>query len=230
MTPTHSPPSRLALFDLDHTLLPLDSDYRWADFLARAGHVGDPAAACARNEELMQRYDAGKLTAMESAEFMLGLLARNTPYDLARWHEDFMAEVIRPAISAQAIALVREHLEAGDLCAIATSTNTFVTAPIARAFGIPVLLGTEPEYTAGRYTGRIQGIPCFREGKVVRVNHWLAGHGWQLSDFRQSFFYSDSMNDVPLLEAVTDPIAANPSVALRELARERGWRIMDLFA
>ena len=141
-----------------------------------------------------------------------------------------MAEVIRPAISAQAIALVREHLEAGDLCAIATSTNTFVTAPIARAFGIPVLLGTEPEYAAGRYTGRIQGTPCFREGKVVRVNHWLASHGWQLSDFRQSFFYSDSMNDVPLLEAVTDPIAANPSAALRELARERGWRITDLFA
>jgi len=230
MTPTQAPPTRLALFDLDHTLLPLDSDYRWADFLAGAGHVGDPAAACARNEELMQRYDAGKLTAMESAEFMLGLLARNTPYDLARWHEDFMAEVIRPAISAQAIALVREHLEAGDLCAIATSTNTFVTAPIARAFGIPVLLGTEPEYAAGRYTGRIQGTPCFREGKVVRVNHWLASHGWQLSDFRQSFFYSDSMNDVPLLEAVTDPIAANPSAALRELARERGWRITDLFA
>ncbi|MPS30268.1 HAD family hydrolase [Pigmentiphaga sp.] len=230
MIPTQAPPARLALFDLDHTLLPLDSDYRWADFLARAGHVGDPATACARNEELMRRYDAGKLTAAESAEFMLGLLAGNTPYDLARWHEDFMAQVIRPAISAQAIALVREHLEAGDLCAIATSTNTFVTAPIARAFGIPVLLGTEPEYTAGRYTGRIDGIACFREGKVARVNQWLAGLGWQLSDFRQSFFYSDSMNDVPLLEAVTDPIAANPSAALRELARERGWRITDLFA
>ncbi|MDX3904459.1 MAG: HAD family hydrolase [Pigmentiphaga sp.] len=230
MTSTQAPPARLALFDLDHTLLPLDSDYQWADFLARGGHVGDPAAACAKNEELMQRYDAGKLTAMESAEFMLGLLARNTPYDLALWHEEFMARIIRPAISEQAIALVREHLEAGDLCAIATSTNSFVTAPIARAFGIPVLLATEPEYVAGRYTGRIQGIPCFREGKVVRVNQWLARHGWQLADFRQSFFYSDSMNDVPLLEAVTDPVATNPSAALRELARDRGWRTTDLFA
>jgi len=125
---------------------------------------------------------------------------------------------------------VRRHLEAGDLCAIATSTNSFVTAPIARAFGIPTLLATEPEYVAGRFTGRIQGIPCFREGKVTRVNQWLAERGWQLSDFQQSFFYSDSMNDVPLLEAVTDPVAANPSDTLRKLARDRGWRIMDLFA
>lgn len=230
MTPTQAPPARLALFDLDHTLLPLDSDYRWADFLARSGHVGDPAAACAKNEELMRRYDAGELTALESAEFMLGLLAQNTPYDLARWHEEFMAQIIRPAITDQAIALVRRHLEAGDLCAIATSTNSFVTAPIARAFGIPTLLATEPEYVAGRFTGRIQGIPCFREGKVTRVNQWLAERGWQLSDFQQSFFYSDSMNDVPLLEAVTDPVAANPSDTLRKLARDRGWRIMDLFA
>jgi len=230
MTPTQAPPARLALFDLDHTLLPLDSDYRWADFLARSGHVGDPAAACAKNEELMRRYDAGELTALESAEFMLGLLAQNTPYDLARWYEEFMAQVIRPAITDQAIALVRRHLEAGDLCAIATSTNSFVTAPIARAFGIPTLLATEPEYVAGRFTGRIQGIPCFREGKVTRVNQWLAERGWQLSDFQQSFFYSDSMNDVPLLEAVTDPVAANPSDTLRKLARDRGWRIMDLFA
>ncbi|VCU71957.1 haloacid dehalogenase-like hydrolase [Pigmentiphaga humi] len=225
-----APSSRLALFDLDHTLLPLDSDYLWADFLARGGYVGDPAAACAKNEELMQRYDAGLLTAAESAEFMLGLLASNTPYDLARWHEDFMAQVIRPAITEQALALVRAHLEAGDLCAIATSTNTFVTAPIARAFGVPVLLGTVPEYAAGRYTGRMVGTPCFREGKVVRVNEWLAAQGRQLSDFGQSFFYSDSMNDVPLLEVVTDPVAVNPSPALRELASQRNWRIMDLFA
>jgi HAD superfamily hydrolase (TIGR01490 family) len=229
-TPIQKPPRRLALFDLDHTLLPLDSDYRWADFLARSGHVGDPAAAIAINEDLMRRYDAGQLTALESAEFMLGLLARNAPHDLARWHEEFMAEVIRPAITPQAIALVREHLEAGDLCAIATSTNTFVTAPVARAFGIPVLLATEPEYVAGRYTGRILGTPCFREGKVTRVDQWLAQNGWTLRDFERSFFYSDSMNDVPLLEVVTDPIAVNPSQALRGLAQNRGWRIMDLFA
>ena len=229
MTPTHVP-TRLALFDLDHTLLPLDSDYKWADFLARTGRVGDPVAAQAKNEELMQLYDAGKLSVIESAEFMLGLLARNTPFDLARWHEDFMEQVIRPAITPQAIDLVRQHLEAGDLCAIVTSTNSFVTAPITRAFGIPTLLATDPEYVNGRYTGRILGTPCFREGKVVRVHAWLAQLGLELGAFEESVFYSDSMNDVPLLEVVTTPVATNPSAPLRALSEQRNWRITDLFA
>src|SRR5690606_6790053 len=118
-------PTRLALFDLDHTLLPLDSDYQWADFLARTGRAGDPAEAQARNEELMERYNAGQLTAEQSAEFMLGLLTRATPPELARWHEDFMTEVIRPAIRDNAIELVQGHLTRGDLCAIVTATNDF---------------------------------------------------------------------------------------------------------
>jgi HAD superfamily hydrolase (TIGR01490 family) len=229
MTSTQAP-ARLALFDLDHTLLPLDSDYHWADFLARNGRVGDPAVARAKNEELMQRYNAGNLTAVESAEFMLDLLARHSPYDLARWHEDFMAEIIRPAISPQAVDLVRKHLEAGDLCAVVTSTNTFVTTPITRAFGIPTLVATDPEYVAGRYTGRLLGTPCFREGKITRVGQWLQGQGLKLTDFEQSYFYSDSMNDVPLLEIVTHPVATNPSAALRALAQNKNWPIMDLFA
>lgn len=229
MTLAHVP-TRLALFDLDHTLLPLDSDYQWADFLARTGRVGDPIAAQAKNEELMQRYDAGKLSATESAEFMLGLLARNTPFDLARWHEDFMEAVIRPAITPQALDLVRQHLEAGDLCAIVTSTNSFVTAPVTRAFGIPTLLATDPEYVNGRYTGRILGTPCFREGKVVRVHAWLAQLGLKLDAFEESVFYSDSMNDVPLLDVVTTPVATNPSAPLRALSQQRNWRITDLFA
>lgn len=221
--------SRLALFDLDHTLLPLDSDYQWADFLAGSGHAGDPAEARRRNDELMDRYNQGNLTAAESAEFMLGLLAGHRPSDLAAWHETFMRDIIRPAIQPQALALVESHLAAGDLCLIVTATNTFVTEPIARAFGIPHLIGATPEYRNGRYTGRLLGTPSFREGKIVRVEQWLASHGLSFGQFEKTFFYSDSINDLPLLERVSDPVAANPSPALRTIAHERGWRILDLF-
>lgn len=221
---------RLALFDLDHTLLPLDSDYQWADFLARTGRAGEPAAAIARNEALMQRYNEGNLTADESAEFMLGLLAPHSPSDLAAWHEQFMAEVIRPAILPSAIELVRSHLAAGDLCAVVTATNTFVTAPIARAFGISHLIGTEPQYVNGRYTGRIDGIASFQAGKILRVNAWLQSLGLDLAGFDDSFFYSDSINDIPLLQAVTRPVAVNPSTGLRAIAETQSWPILELFA
>jgi HAD superfamily hydrolase (TIGR01490 family) len=222
-------PRRLALFDLDHTLLPLDSDYQWADFLARTGRAGDPDEARRRNDDLMVRYNQGQLTAEQAAEFMLGLLAAHTPFDLAAWHEEFMAQVVRPDITPQALQLVEQHLSAGDLCALVTATNSFVTAPIARAFGVPHLIATDPEYRNGRYTGRIQGTPSFKEGKVVRVRQWLAGMGLTLADFSESFFYSDSVNDVPLLEAVSRPVAANPSPSLRDIARTRGWQVLDLF-
>ena len=221
--------NRLALFDLDHTLLPLDSDYQWADYLARTGRAGDPEIARARNEDLMQRYNAGELTAEEAAEFMLGLLAAHEPHDLAHWHEQFMQEVIRPSLTEKALNLVREHLCAGDLCAVVTATNSFVTAPIARAFGVPHLIATDPQYVAGRYTGKIHGTPSFREGKVVRVNDWLGNMGLSLDAFDQSHFYSDSMNDLPLLEAVTHPVVTNPSTTLHELARERQWPVLQLF-
>ena len=221
--------NRLALFDLDHTLLPLDSDYQWADYLARTGRAGDPEIARARNEDLMQRYNAGELTAEEAAEFMLGLLAAHEPHDLAHWHEQFMQEVIRPSLTEKALNLVREHLRSGDLCAVVTATNSFVTAPIARAFGVPHLIATDPQYLAGRYTGKIHGTPSFREGKVVRVNDWLGNMGLSLDAFEQSHFYSDSINDLPLLEAVTHPVVTNPSTALHELARERQWPVLQLF-
>lgn len=222
-------PQRLALFDLDHTLLPLDSDYQWADFLARTGRAGDPALARARNEDLMQRYNQGDLTAEEAAEFMLGLLAAHEPHDLAAWHEQFMREVIRPSMRPKAIDLVRQHLTDGDLCAIVTATNSFVTAPIARAFGVPHLIATDPQYIGGRYTGKIQGTPSFQEGKVARVNDWLASMGLTLRDFERSHFYSDSINDLPLLETVTHPIVTNPSPSLTAVARERQWPVLELF-
>ena len=220
---------RLALFDLDHTLLPLDSDYQWAEYLAKTGRAGDPEMALRKNQELMDRYNAGELTAEQAAEFMLGLLAAHPPHLLAAWHEDFMQRVIRPAMTQQAIELVQRHLAAGDLCAVVTATNSFVTAPIARAFGIPTLIATEPEYLAGRYTGKILGTPSFKAGKVIRVNHWLAGLNKTLGDFDASYFYSDSTNDLPLLEVVTHPIVTNPSPGLHSIATERKWPVINLF-
>jgi len=220
---------RLALFDLDHTLLPLDSDYQWAVFMAKSGRAGDPVEALRRNEELMDRYNAGELTAEQAAEFMLGLLAAHPPHLLAAWHEEFMQNVIRPAMTQRAIDLVQQHLAAGDLCAVVTATNSFVTAPIARAFGVPTLIATDPEYIAGRYTGKILGTPSFKHGKVVRVNHWLAGRDQRLDDFDESYFYSDSINDLPLLDAVTHPIVTNPSESLLAVAQQRNWPVLNLF-
>ena len=220
---------RLALFDLDHTLLPLDSDYQWAQYLAKSGRAGDPEVALRRNEELMERYNAGDLTAEQAAEFMLGLLAAHPPELLAAWHEDFMHRVIRPAMTEQAVELVRRHLAAGDLCAVVTATNSFVTAPIARAFGVPHLIATDPEYVAGRYTGKIAGTPSFKHGKVIRVNDWLTGLDRHLVDFEKSFFYSDSLNDLPLLEVVTHPIVTNPSESLLRVAQDRDWPVLNLF-
>ena len=220
---------RLALFDLDHTLLPLDSDYQWAIFMAKSGRAGDPAEALRRNEELMDRYNAGELTAEQAAEFMLGLLAAHPPHLLAAWHEEFMQQVIRPAMTQRAIELVQQHLAAGDLCAVVTATNSFVTAPIARAFGVPTLIATEPEFIAGRYTGKILGIPSFKHGKVVRVNQWLAGQHQRLDDFDETYFYSDSINDLPLLEVVTHPVVTNPSASLLAVAQQRDWPVLNLF-
>lgn len=221
--------SRLALFDLDHTLLPLDSDHQWADFLARTGRAGDPAEAQRRNDELMERYNAGSLTAEESADFMLGLLTLASMPELAEWHEIYMAEVVRPAIRENALELVQSHVQRGDLCAIVTATNDFVTAPIARAFGVPHLIATVAEHRQGRYTGRMQGVPSFQAGKIVRVDEWLAGMGLSRDAFEETWFYSDSINDLPLLEVVTHPVATNPSDRLRAIAEERGWKVIDLF-
>src|SRR5690606_8750049 len=221
----------LALFDLDHTLLPLDSDYQWADFLARTGRAGDPIEAQRLNEELMNRYNEGLLTAEESAEFMLGLLCKAANRkELAEWQAEFMREIIDPAILAPAVNLVKKHLQQGDLCAIVTATNEFVTTPIAKLFGIEHLIATVPEEEDGRYTGKIHGVPSFKEGKITRVDQWLHDLGLRREQFDRIWFYSDSPNDLPLMEQVSDPVATNPSEALRRIAEERNWEILDLFS
>jgi len=220
---------RLALFDLDHTLLPIDTDRHWIDFLARNGWAGDPKIVQAKNHELMEKYSAGTLKIEESAEFMLSFLTLHTPFDLARFHEQYMHDVVRPSIRDEAVSLVSKHLEQGDLCCLVSATNEFVITPVARAFGIPNVIGTVPEYKNGRYTGKVTGTPSYQGGKVTRVNEWLARMDLTLADFTETWFYSDSQNDVPLLEVVSHPVATNPVPPLRELATEKGWPVLDLF-
>jgi HAD superfamily hydrolase (TIGR01490 family) len=217
----------LALFDLDNTLIACDSDYEWGQFLVDRG-VLERDAYEAQNAAFYEQYKAGVLDIHEFLGFALRPLAEHAPADLERWHAEFMAARIRPAMSAAAKSLVQRHLAAGDLCAVVTATNSFVTAPIAREFGVPHLLATEPERSAGRFTGRVAGIPCFREGKIARVEAWLAAQGRRLQEFAQSSFYSDSHNDLPLLERVSRPVAVDPDAALAAAAARRGWPVISL--
>ncbi|MCQ9329026.1 HAD family hydrolase [Pelistega suis] len=219
----------LALFDLDHTLLPIDSDHEWVEFLIRHQLAGDPEAVRRRNDELYAKYQAGTLTIEESAAVMLGFLKMHSPYDLAKYHEIYMQEVIRPNIKKVATDLVDKHLSQGDLCCLVSATNTFVITPIGRAFAFENIIGTTPEFENGRYTGKFVGTASYKEGKITRVQEWLATLGLSLNDFEKSYFYSDSINDLPLLEKVTHPVATNPQDSLRKIAQEKGWAILDLF-
>ncbi|CAN5124148.1 HAD family hydrolase [soil metagenome] len=219
----------LALFDLDHTLLPLDSDYEWGQYLVR-NDIVDGRDYKLKNDEFFRQYDAGTLDIHAFLSFAFGPLSGNPRDKLETWHAAYMKEAILPMIHERARALVRKHLDAGDLCAIVTATNSFVVKPIAREFGIEHLIATEPEEIDGRFTGKVSGTPCFREGKIVRTEAWLAGLGRGWDDFERSTFYSDSANDIPLLERVTDPVAVNPSPSLRKHAAERGWPVIELFS
>jgi HAD superfamily hydrolase (TIGR01490 family) len=218
---------RLALFDLDNTLLEGDSDYEWGQFLVDRG-VLERDAYEAQNRAYYDQYVAGTLDIHEFLGFALRPLAAHPPADLARWHGEFMAERIRPMIGPKARALVREHQRSGDLCAIITATNSFVTGPIAREFGIQHLIATEPESKDGRFTGKVAGTPCFREGKIKRLEEWLGGRGKRLADFAESTLYSDSHNDLPLLERVTRPVAVDPDEKLAAKAKERSWAVISL--
>ena len=217
----------LVLFDLDNTLLAGDSDYEWGQFLVDRG-ILEREEYESQNRAYYDQYVAGTLDIHEFLGFALRPLAAHEPADLERWHAEFMAARIRPMIGAPARALVRKHLDAGDLCAIITATNSFVTRPIAKEFGVEHLIATEPEKLNGRFTGRVAGIPCFREGKVKRLDEWLAGRGKRLADFAESTLYSDSHNDLPLLERVQRPVAVDPDQQLAAEAGRRGWPVMSL--
>lgn len=217
----------LALFDLDNTLLAGDSDFEWAQYLISRG-VLDREVYEARNLDFYEQYKAGTLDIHEFLDFQLKPLSRHPRNELDAWHADFMATRILPIVTEKGRQLVRRHLDEGALTAIVTATNSFVTAPIARAFGIAHLVATEPAQSGGAFTGSVQGIPCFREGKIARVEAWLAGLGHTLQGFERSWFYSDSLNDLPLLGRVTDPVAVDPDDTLAQHARRNGWPVISL--
>ena len=220
---------KLALFDLDHTLLPIDSDFEWGEFLCRVGAV-DAAQFKRRNEEFFAQYQAGTLDPVEYLEFSLGTLASFEPEQLAELQQQYMTEVVMPNILPAARALLQKHLDAGDLVAIVTATNHFVVAPIAKAFGVEHLIAAMPERdAAGRITGKLLGTPTQGEGKIVHTKAWLEKLGHSLDSFDSVHFYSDSHNDLPLLSIVSHPIATNPNAKLSEHATAQGWPLIHLF-
>ncbi len=225
MTPSRP---RIALFDLDHTLLPIDSDHAWGEFTQVLGWT-DPVRFKQRNDEFYEHYKAGTLDVHDYVRFATEALRQRSPGEAQAAHRQFMQSVIGPAIRPAALDLVRGHQQAGDLAVIVTATNEFVTRPIADAFGVAELIAVELERAAdGRITGEILGVPSLREGKITRVAQWLARRGldWPAVE---TIFYSDSINDLPLLERVDHPVATNAEARLRAIASRRGWRILDLF-
>ncbi|WP_439520084.1 HAD family hydrolase [Hydrogenophaga sp.] len=220
---------RLALFDLDHTLIPLDSDHAWGQFTVELGWR-DAEAFSRANDGFYADYKAGTLDVHRYVRFAIDAVREQGRAEAALAHQRFMRDVIRPAMTEAAIDLVRAHQTAGDQVVIVTATNEFVTRPIAQAFGVDELIAIELQTDErGEPTGDIRGVPSFREGKVARVEQWLAARGLDWSNVQHSTFYSDSMNDLPLLERVHEPVATNPDARLRALALERGWRILNLF-
>ncbi len=227
--PTRDPYRNLCLFDLDETLLPLDSDHAWGEFMITLGWV-DADSFRERNNAFFRDYQLGQLDIHAYVDFTTAPVRSRPLAERQAGQARFMAEVIGPALRLQAVELVRKHQSAGDLVAIVTATNDFVTAPIAAALGVPDLLAVTLERGPGdTITGRIAGIPTYREGKVTRCEAWLAERGCGWSSFGRITVYSDSANDLPLLERATHPVATNPSASLERIATDRGWRILRLF-
>ena len=214
----------LAIFDLDNTLLRGDSDHAWGQFLVERGLV-DGEHYRRENERYYREYQAGTLDIMEFLAFALRPLAAHDRATLEAWHREYMQTKVAPLITGAARALVEKHRAQGHTLVVITATNSFLTRPIARAFGVEHLIATEPEVRDGRFTGKVAGVPCYREGKVTRLNRWMAEHGESLDG---SWFYSDSRNDLPLLSLVSHPVAVNPDAILKREALARGWTILSL--
>ena len=218
---------RLALFDLDNTLLGGDSDFEWAQFLIGQG-VLDREVHEARNLEFYEQYKAGTLDIHAFLDFQLKPLSRHPRAQLDAWHAQFMRQRIHPIILPKARELVARHAAEDDLMVIITATNSFVTWPIAKEFGVSELIATEPEQVNGEFTGNVAGTPSFREGKVTRLDAWLQARGLSWQAIEASTFYSDSLNDLPLLQRVTRPVAVDPDPTLRAHAESHGWPVISL--
>ncbi len=217
----------LALFDLDNTLLAGDSDYNWSLFLIKQGLL-DEKTHHERNEQFYLDYKNGNLDIYKFLAFQLKPLSEHSVADLNALHAKYMDSVIRPMMTQKAQDLVNQHKAQGDLCLVITATNSFVTKPIAQAYGIAHLIGTDPEMVNGAYTGGVAGVPSFQEGKVTRLKQWLAERGQELADFEQSYFYSDSHNDLPLMKLVTHPVAVDADAKLTDYAQQHGWPHISL--
>ncbi len=217
----------LALFDLDNTLLAGDSDYNWSLFLIKQGLL-DEKTHHERNEQFYLDYKNGNLDIYKFLAFQLKPLSEHSVADLNALHAKYMDTVIRPMMTKKAQDLVNQHKAQGDLCLVITATNSFVTKPIAQAYGIAHLIGTDPEMVNGAYTGGVAGVPSFQEGKVTRLKQWLTERGQVLADFEQSYFYSDSHNDLPLMKLVTHPVAVDADAKLTDYAQQHGWPHISL--
>ncbi|ABE48790.1 MULTISPECIES: HAD family hydrolase [Methylobacillus] len=218
---------QLALFDLDNTLLAGDSDFQWGQFLISKGLLNEQEHL-AKNIAFYEDYKAGRLDIYAFLDFQLKPLSEHPRHELEALHREYMAQKIRPMITDKARALVERHRQNGDLLVVITATNSFVTTPIAREFGIDHLIGTTPEEVDGKFTGKVTGTPSFQEGKITRLHEWLAGRDQSLSDFETTWFYSDSHNDLPLLKLVDKPVAVDPDPTLEAYAEEAGWPIISL--
>ena len=217
----------LALFDLDNTILAGDSDYNWSRFLIQEGYL-DGAIHAEKNEKFYADYKAGTLDIYAFVEFQFKPLARNPRTVLNQLLKKYVEEVIKPMITEKARALVKRHQEEGDLIIVITATNSFITKPIAELFGIENLIGTDPEEKEGEFTGKVSGLPSFKEGKVTRLEAWLKNKNLSLASFEKSYFYSDSHNDLPLMQKVTHPVAVDSDDVLSEYAKSKGWPQISL--
>lgn len=214
----------LAIFDLDNTLLGGDSDHLWGEFLVENGIV-DKETYRQANDTFYQQYLDGNLDIFEFLAFTLKPLSDHTTEQLFSWREKFLKEKIEPIMLDAAKSLVEHHRQQGDTLMIITATNSFITAPIAQRFGIDHLIATEPEMIDGRYTGKVAGIPSYKEGKVERLENWLSDQAIKLEG---SYFYSDSHNDIPLLKRVSYPFAVDPDDTLKQFAQQQGWKVLSL--
>jgi HAD superfamily hydrolase (TIGR01490 family) len=217
----------LAIFDLDNTLLDGDSDYNWGIYLVKKGYL-DEEEYKVKNQKFFEEYQHGKLDIFAFAEFQFQFLKNNTRKFLNDVRSDYIDEIIKPMVLKKAVDLVSQHKEAGDSLLIITATNSFITKPIGELFGIENLIGTDPEEHLGEFTGKVKGTPSFKEVKVTRLFDWLDARDFKLTDFEKTFFYSDSHNDLALLEVVTNPVVVNGDKILLEKAQEKNWPTLNL--